>query len=194
MTEPPEHLTRRIRHGYAFGYVAELDVDTLDVALFFEESRTTGRELLGHGRFELLPPPLGSLRGRLITDVLEGKLLAELEATLGRGNPAWSFDQGPWVEAERAALSAGVGAYEAELLRKVMWLYYAHRWPLKFTEGCGFGPEGPAPLVAAALAEPQRMRARWELLILTGALLWPPADGDLDDMGGGEADDFYAEP
>jgi len=50
-------------------------------------------------------------------------------------------------------------------------------------------------MIAAALAEPQRLRARWDLLILTGGLRWRTQDGDLED-GAGEPilDDFHASP
>jgi len=51
-------------------------------------------------------------------------------------------------------------------------------------------------LIAAALADPQRMRARWEVLLRTGGLRWPPDDGDLEEVrdDGDPWDDFYTEP
>lgn len=184
----------RIRRAVAVEWNAELDLDAQIVTVFRKQG---GRAVvLGRGRWVPLPPPLDGLRGYVVSDELDDDTRELVEHFLGRGTRTWSFDHGPWADAERQAIAAGVGEYEAGLLRKLMWTFYADRWPLKFTAGCGFGAEGVAPLIAAALAEPLRMRARWELLLLTGGLQWVPEEGSLDHESTDDDPwhDFYDEP
>lgn len=186
--------TPRIRRAVTVEWHAELDLDAQMVTVFRKKD---GRLVeIGRGRWVPLPPPLYNLRGRVVSDELDDDIRELLEHFLGRGMRTWSFDHGPWADAELRAIAAGVGEYEASLLHKLMWAFYADRWPLKFTEGCGFGAEGVAPLIAAALADPPRMRARWELLLLTGGLQWVPAEGSLDLESTDEDPwhDFYDEP
>lgn len=182
---------RRTRVGH---YAADLDLTTGVVSVFHHErGRSTG--LVGRGRWIALPEPLGDLRGRIVLDGLDARTCAMLECSFGRGNPAWSYDEGPWVAAEHSALAAGIGDYEAEMLRKVMWMFYRQRWPLKFAATCGWGERGPDEPIAAALADPERACARWELLILTGGLQWPVAEGCLDEVEDFRGiDDFYELP
>ena len=193
--EPGERPRSRIRRLDAVGWGAELDLDAQIVTVFETEGGRAADEI-GRGRWVSLPPPLDCFRGRVVSDEIDDDTCGTLERLLSRGTRAWSFGHGPWADAEREAIAAGVGEYEARLLRKLMWSFYRGRWPLKFTGGCGFGPEGVAPLIAAALADPQRMRARWEVLLRTGGLRWPPADGDLEEVrdDGDPWDDFYTEP
>lgn len=151
--------------------------------------------LLEGGCWRPLPAPMGDLRGSISADSIERRVRAHFEFRFGRGNRTWSYDQGPWIAAERAAQAAGVGPHRASLIRKLMWLFYRNRWPLQFAAGCGWGAQGPEPLIVAALADPVRARARAELLILTGGLQRPAHDGDLEEIGGDALlDNFYASP
>ena len=182
--EPGERPRSRIRRLDAVGWGAELDLDTQVVTVFETEGGRAADEI-GRGRWVPLPPPLDRFRGRVVSDEIDDDTCGTLEHLLSRGTRAWSFGHGPWADAEREAIAAGVGEYEARLLHKLMWSFYRGRWPLKFT-----------PLIAAALADPQRMRARWEVLLRTGGLRWPPDDGDLEVVrdDGDPWDDFYTEP
>jgi hypothetical protein len=185
----------RIRRIDAARWCAELDLDALVVTVFeTKDDHVVG--VIGRGRWGPLPPPLDRFRGRVVSDELDDHTCDMLERALCRGTKTWTFGHGPWADAEREAIAAGIGEYDARLLRKLMWSFYRGRWPLKFTSGCGFGPEGVAPLIAAALADPQRLRARWEVLLRTGGLCWPPAEGDLEEVrdDGDPWDDFYTEP
>ena len=185
----------RIRRASAPELVAELDLDTQVVTVFATKSGHVMDEI-GRGRWVALPPPLERCRGRVVDDNLDDDIRDFVERWMSRGTRAWSFEHGPWADAERQAIAAGVGEYEAWLLHRLMWSFYVERWSIKFTTGCGFGAEGVAPLISAALAEPQRMRARWELLLLTGGLCWEPEVGDLDATSADADpwDNFYDQP
>ncbi|MBZ5707804.1 hypothetical protein [Nannocystis pusilla] len=184
----------RIRRARVEVFGAELDLCTRAVTVYWHRHGKAPLAI-GEGTWLPLPEPMGDLRGRLIVDGIDRRTCAALESQLARGNQAWSYDAGPWIGAERAARAAGVDAYNAVMLRKVLWLFYRNRWPLQFADGCGWGSDGYAPLIASALADPARARARWELLILTGALQWPMTQGDLDRVAGEpHGEDFYAAP
>lgn len=184
----------RIRRARVDDFGAELDLHSRTISLTWQRAGKAP-VVVGAGAWRPLPEPLGDLRGWIVTDCMERRLCTMLEYGLGRGDVTWSYEHGPWVTAERDARQAGVGEPEAAALRNVMWLFYRNRWPLRFAEGCGWGVQGHAPLIASALADPARARARWELLILTGALQWRACDGDLDALAGDAIiDDFYASP
>jgi hypothetical protein len=190
----PRTSDARIRRACVDNIYAELDLSRRTVSLSWQRPGKTPM-LLEEGSWSPLPEPMGDLRGSVVVASLERRTRVLLEYRLGRGNRGWSYDHGPWIAAEVTAVEAGVGAYQAELIRKLLWLFYRNRWPLQFSAGCGWGPEGYAPLIAAALVDPARSRARAELLILTGALQWQVADGDLDDVAGDAIlDNFYASP
>jgi len=184
----------RIRRARVDVFGVELDLATRAATIYWHRAGKTPL-VLGEGTWVPLPEPMGDLRGRLVVDGVDRRTCAMLESQLARGNEAWSYDAGPWIGAEQAAQDAGVGVYEAGMLRKVLWLFYRNRWPLQFADGCGWGGDGYAPLIAAALADPVKARARWELLVLTGALQWRPAEGDLDRIAGEPyGAEFYAAP
>jgi hypothetical protein len=192
----------RIRRARVDCFEAELDLAARVVSISW---RRDGKApmllgdkapmLLGEGVWTPLPPPMGDLRGKIMIDHVEPRTRALFEYQFGRGNRAWSYDDGPWITAQQTARAAGVADADTELLRKVLWLFYRNRWPLQFAVGCGWGADGYGPMIKDALARPGHMRARWELLILTGALQFPRADGNLDDVDGELLrDDFYASP
>lgn len=182
----------RLRRASNTIYSVELNLDTHVAVIRLWATQ----EWIGEARWVPCPPPFERLRGRLLCPDLPPRDLAVLGSLLCRGNPAWSFDQGPWTEAEAAALAAGVGPYEAYLLRTLMWTCYRGAWPASFSEGCGLGPGGAAPLIAAFLAEPERLRARWELLLMTSGLLHLPEEAPLEVLPDDRdpADPFYHEP
>lgn len=186
--------TSRTRRARVDCFDAELDLSRRTVAISW---RRPGKEttLLEEVVWSPLPEPLGDLRGSISAGVTHRRTRAMFEHRLGRGNRGWSYDHGPWIAAESTAVAAGVDGEQAELIRKLLWLFYRKRWPVQFAAGCGWGVDGYAPLIAAALADPLRARARSELLISTGALQWKMADGDLEVSAGEPSiDDFYAAP
>ncbi|PCC70689.1 hypothetical protein SAMN02745121_05426 [Nannocystis exedens] len=184
----------RIRHARVDVYGAELDLRTRAATIFWHRSGQTPL-VVGEGTWVPLPEPMGDLRGRLVVEGLHRRTCALLEHQLARGNRDWTYEKGPWIGAEASARAAGVEAQAADALRKVLWLFYRNCWPLQFADGCGWGSRGYGPLIAAALADPIHMRARWELLILTGALQWPASEGDLERIAGdSHGDEFYAAP
>lgn len=190
----PRATGSRIRRARVDCFDAELDLIKRTISISWQRPGKASL-VLSAGNWLPLPEPMGDLRGTICADSLERQTRALFEFRFGRGNRMWSYDHGPWIAAERAALAAGVGVQQSGLIRKLMWLFYRNRWPLQFSAGCGWGAAGAAPLIAAALAEPVRARARAELLILTGALQWPAENGDLEDVAGDElADNFYASP
>jgi hypothetical protein len=187
-----EHRAR-IRRAVMSTFTAELDLDARSVTVWSTQNgEVTG--VIGQGQWVPLSPPLSDLRGQVLSDTLNRESCAWLEHRFARGSRTWSMEQGPWTVAERAARAAGVDVYDSGLLRLVMWSFYRGRWPLKFAVGCGFGPEGHALLIADALRQPERMRARWELLLQTGGLRQPSASpvDDSDDVD--NPDEFYSEP
>lgn len=190
----PRASNARLRRASVECFDAELDLLRRTIAISW---RRPGKApiLLNAGSWLPLPEPMGDLRGSISADSIERRTRMIFEFHFGRGNRIWSYDHGPWIAAERAALAAGVVVPQARLIRKLMWLFYRNRWPLQFSAGCGWGAEGAAPLISAALTNPAMARARAELLILTGALQWPAESGDLDDITGDElVDNFYASP
>lgn len=190
----PRATDSRIRRASVDCFAAELDLITRTISISWHRPGKVPL-LLEEGTWLPLPAPMGDLRGSISADSVERRIRALLEFRFGRGNRTWSYDHGPWIAAERAARVVGVDAHDAGLIRKLMWLFYRNRWPVQFAAGCGWGVEGSAPLIAGALAEPIRMRARSELLILTGGLQWPAHDGDLDEVAGDALiDNFYASP
>lgn len=190
----PRATDSRIRRARVDCFDAELDLNRRTISISWQRPGKLPLHL-EQGVWLPLPAPMGDLRGSISADAIERRTRALLEFLFGRGNRTWSYDHGPWIAAERAALAAGVGAHQADLIHKLMWLFYRNRWPLQFSAGCGWGAGGPAPLIAAALADPARARARAELLILTGALRWPMRDGDLEEIAGDAlVDNFYASP
>lgn len=194
MLQELSRVDSRIRRARVEVFGAELDLGTRAVTISWYRPGKTPL-VIGEGTWVPLPEPMGDLRGRLVVDGVDRRTCAMFESQLARGNQAWSYDDGPWIGAERAAQGVGVADYEAELLRKVLWLFYRNRWPMQFADGCGWGTDGYAPLIAAALADPARARARWELLVLTGGLQWHTAEGDLDRVAGEpHGADFYASP
>lgn len=190
----PRAADSRLRRACVDCFEAELDLVKRTITIFWQRPGKAPL-LLEEGCWDPLPEPMGDLRGNVSAPAIVRKTRALLEFRFGRGNRTWSYDHGPWIAAERRAHAAGVGAHQAELIRKQMWLFYRNRWPLQFATGCGWGPEGAGPLILAALADPARARARGELLILTGALQWPAQDGGLDEVAGDAlADNFYSIP
>lgn len=184
----------RIRRASVECFDAELDLRRRTIAISWQRPGEAPM-LLEEGSWSPLPEPMGDLRGNISLASIERRTRMMFEFLLGRGNRDWSYERGPWIAAEQAALAAGVDVEQAELIRKLHWLFYRNRWPLQFAAGCGWGAEGCAPLIAAALADPARARARAVLLILTGALQWQIADGDLDEVAGDALiDNFYACP
>lgn len=184
----------RIRRARVEVFGAELDLRTRAATVFWHRS---GKKplVIGEGTWVPLPEPMGDLRGRLAVEGVERRTCALLERRLARGNRDWTYESGPWIGAEVTARAAGVEALAADALRKVLWLFYRNRWPLQFADGCGWGSSGYGPLIAAALADPAHMRARWELLILTGALQRPASEGDLERTAGdSHSEEFYAAP
>lgn len=184
----------RIRRSVVDEFTAELDLESRAIQVWWQ--REAGKRVrVGVGTWEPLPRPLGDLRGRIIGHGMDRRTRALFEYRLARGDRSWSYTHGPWVTARQMAMLAGVEDTDAESLRKVMWLFYRNRWPLEFSEGCGWGEDSYAAMISAVLSEPQRMRARWDMLILTGGLRWPVEDGDLQDVAGEPIlDDFYATP
>lgn len=184
----------RIRRARIDTIGAELDLQTRAVKIWWYRPGKTPF-LIGEGTWKPLPAPMGDLRGRIVVDGVDRRTCALLEQRLARGNRAWSYEDGPWIDAEVAARAAGVETDDATTVRNMLWLFYRNRWPLQFAEGCGWGDGGVAPLIAAVLKDPARARARWELLILTGALQWPVAEGDLERIVGDvPSEEFYAAP
>lgn len=190
----PRATDSRIRRARVDCFDAELNLIKRTIVLSWQRPGKTP-VILGEGRWLPLPEPMGDLRGHISADSIGRRTRALFEFRFGRGNRIWSFDHGPWIAAERVALTAGVGHEQARLIRKLMWLFYRNRWPLQFAAGCGWGAEGVTSLITAALADPAQARARAELLILTGALQWPLKSGDLEEVAGDEIlDNFYASP
>lgn len=186
-------LTNAVRRSSVDDFIAELDLSTRVIKLWWQRGNSARVSVAG-GTWAPLPDPLGDRRGRIVGHSMHPRTRARFEYRLARGERSWSYAHGPWMAAEQAALLAGVDQADAESLRKVMWLFYRNRWPIEFADGCGWGAHGHAPLIAAALAEPLRLRARWDLLILTGGLRWRTEDGDHDVTGEPILDDFYATP
>ncbi|MCY1067436.1 hypothetical protein OV090_22000 [Nannocystis sp. RBIL2] len=184
----------RIRRARVDVYGAELDLCTRAATIFWHRFGQVPL-VVGEGAWVPLPEPMGDLRGRLVVEGVDRRTCALLEHRLARGNRDWTYERGPWVGAEATARAAGVDAGAAGVLRKVLWLFYCERWPLQFADGCGWGSGGYGPLIAAALADPAHMRARWELLILTGALQWPACEGGLERIAShSHGEEFYAAP
>lgn len=190
-SEITKSTNAHVRRTRVHEFTAELDLRTRVVRVLWQRG-TAAAVNIGSGTWEPLPAPLGDLRGRIAGEGMHRRTRALFEYGFGRGDPSWSYADGPWVAARGDALDAGLAAVDADSLAKVMWLFYRDRWPLELADGCGWGPGGHAPLIAVALAEPGRMRARWDLLILTGGLRWRTEDGSLDDMTGEPLPaDFY---
>ncbi|WAS93670.1 hypothetical protein [Nannocystis punicea] len=184
----------RIRRARVEVFGAELDLLTRAVTISWHRPSKPPL-VVGEGTWIPLPEPMGDLRGRLAVEGVHRRTCALLEYQLARGNRNWTYESGPWILAEAAARDAGLDGLAAGALRKVLWLFYRNCWPLQFADGCGWGSGGYAPLIAAALADPAHMRARWELLILTGALRRPAAEGDLERVAGDPlGEEFYAAP
>jgi len=116
----------RIRRLGAVGWGAELDLDVQVVMVFKTEDGWAADEI-GCGRWVPLPPPLDRFRGRVVSEEIDDDTCDTLERLLSRGTRAWSFGHGPWADAEREAIAAGVGEYDARLLRKLMWSFYRGR-------------------------------------------------------------------
>jgi hypothetical protein len=189
-----ESTDGHVRRSRVDEFTAELDLSTRAIKVSWQRGVAPAVSV-GSGTWQPLPRPLGDLRGRIVAHCMQRRTRALFEYRLARGDHSWSYTHGPWVTARQAAMHAGVGEVDAESLRKVMWLFYRNRWGLDLSEGCGWGPDSYAPMIAAVLADPRRLRARWELLIMTGGLRWPVADGDLHDVTGEPIlDDFYATP
>lgn len=194
VTEIADAAAPRVRRSRVDEFTAELDLSTRVVQLTWQPA-TGDAVSVGEGTWEPLPEPLGDLRGRLVGPAMHRRTRALFEYGLARGDSTWTYTHGPWVAARDAALLAGVGDRDAESLGKVMWLFYRDRWPLELSDGCGWGADGYAGMIAAVLADPRRLRARWDLLLLTGGLRWRTQDGDLEDITGEPIlDDFYASP
>ncbi len=187
-------MNARVRRSRVDEYTAVLDLLTREIRVEWQRGSAAAVNVAS-GTWEPLPAPLGDLRGRIVGDSIHKRTRARFEHGLARGDQTWSYTNGPWVTARQQALDAGVAESDADNLCKVMWLFYRNRWPLEFAAGCGWGVDGVAPLIAAVLADPRRMRARWDLLTLTGGLRWRTEEGDLDDVNGEPIlDDFYAAP
>jgi hypothetical protein len=190
----PRATNSRIRRARVDCLAAELDLVTRSISISRDRPGKAPL-LLEEGNWNPLPEPMGDLRGSISVASIHRRTRAMFEYRLGRGDRTWSYDHGPWITAEKAATAAGVDIPQAELIRKLLWLFYRNRWPLQFSAGCGWGSDGYGPLIVAALADPARARARAELLILTGGLQWPAGDGSLHEVAGDAlADDFYASP